>query len=479
MVASSLYLDASPPNGTRPQPETSNLPRSDPSPHAQPRGWLQRTGIFGAYLFALFALLGITPATVGLLLFVLAFLFHFRDWRALSCDPLAVTALVFTLYAAVHSLATYLTTPLEPLADAALEAGGDWMKLLLFIPFAYWAGGDPKRIRLLLLLALMGFAVATLRKIDWAGFDASFFATRFANYLPPIAFGMYTGLGTLGLVALREHFWHPASDGIPRWLRATSWLLLLVMMLEGLMLSYSRGSWLSFAIAACFLIYLESRTHRRAAPVRGANRGVRILAAAAVAVAITALVAVQSKHIVDRLQGESETLASVLSGDFADLPSNSAGLRVHALRFAADLWSQRPWTGWGAGSSRYLVAHSGRPDTLKDDEVWLAHLHNTYAEILVQLGILGFLLVVAQVWLLVRGSTAARRKGRMPGDLGRFFAVALVFVLIWNLTSYRVIRHDYIFFWIVFAGSAYSFRLRALLQERSGLPSPAPRQESG
>jgi hypothetical protein len=33
-------------------------------------------------------------------------------------------------------------------------------------------------------------------------------------------------------------------------------------------------------------------------------------------------------------------------------------------------------------------------------------------------------------------------------------------VLVWNLFEYRVVKHDWTFFWILFAGTAYSFRLR-------------------
>jgi len=454
------------------------LPRGNPSPHTQRKVWLPRMGLIGTYLFALFALLGITPATFGLVLLLVAFVFDFRDWRTLVRDPMTVTALIFTLYVAIHSLATYFTAPFAPLGNAAFKAGSDWAKLLLFIPFAYWAGGRPERVRLLLLLALLGFALGTLQNIDWSAFDPSFFTTRFEHFLPAIAFGMFTGLGTLGLVALRGHFWHPASGGAPRWLRVTLWLLLLAIMLEGLVLSFSRGSWISFAIAAFFLLFLEWRLQRHAASTHRASRGIRIAAAAA-AIAFSALVLVQHEQIGGRLQGESETLANALSGDFASVQSNSSGLRAHALRFAGDLWSQRPWLGWGAGSSRYLLAHSQRPELLMDEGVWLPHLHNTYAEILVQLGILGFALATAQVWLLVRGSASTCRSGQMPADLCRLFAASLLFVLIWNLINYRVVRHDYTFFWIIFAGSAFSFRLRALLQQGRSRPSAAPLEESG
>jgi O-antigen ligase len=448
------------------------VPLGNPSHRPELEDWPRRIGLFGTYLFSGFALLGITPATVGLVLLALAFLVGFRDWPTLGRDPLALTSLVFALYVAIHSLNIYLTAPVDALGEAAVEAGIDWIKLLLFIPFAFWADGRPERIRLLLLLALASFVVGALRKIEWAELDASFFTTRFEVYLPAIAFGMFTGLGALGLIALREHFWHPRSGGTPRWLRLALWLLLLAFTLEGLMLSYSRGSWISFAIAAALLIYLEWRDRRHTTSGHSVQRGARIVAASVVAIALVLPIALQHRQIAQRLQGGGETLSRVLSGDFADVPSDANGLRVHALRFAGELWSQRPWLGWGAGSSRYLLAHSGRPELKMDGKYWLPHLHNTYAEILVQLGIVGFALFAILLWLLVRAGAAACRNGWMPDDLCRFSAASLLFVLIWNLGDYRLVRHDYTFFWIIFAGSSYSCHLRILREKNHGQLPP-------
>jgi O-antigen ligase len=434
-----------------------------PSPLLKSGDWSRRVGLFGLYLFTAFALLGITPATVGLILLTLAFVIGFRHWRILGRDPLAATALVFALYVTIHSLLTYLSTPIDAQAKAAADAGVDWVRLLLFIPFAFWVGGCPERVRILLLLALAGFMVGALRKVGWTQLDASFFTTRFETYLPALAFGMFSGLGALGLIALRERFWRTGSGRTPRWLRLVSWLALLAFTLEGLMLSYSRASWLAFAAAAALLAYLEWRGHRA-----GVLRGTRIAAVLVVAFALALPIALQHRQIADRLEQGGETFSKVLSGDFADVPSDTNGLRVHALRYALELWAQRPWLGWGAGSSRYLLSHSGRPELMMDQRFWLPHLHNTYAEILVQLGIVGFALFAVLLLLLARAAAFACREGRLPGDLCRLFAVSLLFVLIWNLGDYRLVRHDYNFFFIIFAGTVYSFRLRFLLEEGRG-----------
>jgi hypothetical protein len=56
---------------------------------------MRLVGVAGAYAFAFFSLLGITPASVGLALLTLAFLADFRHWRALWAEPVIKLSLLF------------------------------------------------------------------------------------------------------------------------------------------------------------------------------------------------------------------------------------------------------------------------------------------------------------------------------------------------------------------------------------------------
>jgi O-antigen ligase len=426
-------------------------------------GW-SRAGLVGLYVFAFFGLLGITPATVGLVLLALAFLIRFGAWRRLVRDPVALLAMVFGLYVAVHSTIAYLLAPTPALAEAVIDNGTDWVKLLLFIPLAYWAAGRPDRVRLILLLGLAGFTLATFRKIDWATFDAAFFSTRFESYLPAIAFGMFAGLGALGLLATRRAFWAVRDRPWQRWLAVALWAVWLLILLEGLLLSQSRGSWLGFLGGLAVLVLLEWRTRPAMTAPRTRRRWPAILLIVAV---LGVILSSQYQTIGMRLTDQTDTLQQVMSGDVTEVTSDPVGLRVNALLFTVEKWRERPWFGWGAGTSREWIASSGRADTLLDNVNWLPHLHNAYAETLFQFGTVGLLLAVALVWALVRATGDECRGGRLPADLCRLFLITLVFVLIWNLFNYRVVRSDWMVFWILLAGSAYSFRL-ARLTESSG-----------
>lgn len=426
---------------------------------ASTRPWdagLERVGIFGIHLFALFALLGSSVAAAGLLLFLVAFVLRFRDWPRLGRDPLALVCALVVLYVGLHSLVFYLALPPGDMADDVAETGASWAKLVLLIPFAYWAAADPVRIRRVLLLLLLGFTLGFLRKIDWAAFDAAFFQTRFENYLPGNVFGMFAGLGVLGLVVFRRRFFGEGSRGTLRLARVILWVLLLAVLLEGLLLSFSRGSWLAFVAAA--LLYLWQERQRGA----GRRHGAALLAFGAL---FALLAAAHWGSIEVRLREEIPILEQVVQGDLEGLQHRSVGIRVLGWRYGFSEWLQHPWFGLGAGTSRHRIAASGRPELLMYGQYWLPHLHNTYLEILYQLGVVGLVLIASLLWVLARGTAAERRAGRLPEDLFLFLQTTLVFALIWALFDYRAVRQDWVVFWIIAAGSAYSFRLRTLLAD--------------
>lgn len=434
----------------------------DSPPHSGPL-WPERAASFGMYVFCFGALLGVSVGYAGLILFVVAFFFQPGAVRTLSKDPLFLLSLAFAAYVLSSGIFWYIYGPTAEYGISALETSIAWIKLLFFIPFAYWAAKRPERIELLFLLFIIGFALGFLRKIDWANLDASFFTTRFADHLPALAFGMFSGISVLGLLILRRPIIQLASERGVRGLGILLWILLLALTLEGLILSFSRGSWLAFIVAAmAWMLTAWTRRRRSGDPGQAPKRVLSLLLTGGL---LAGLLYLNAGNISDRMTHERSTIHQLLTLDLSGLESSPIGLRIHAWSYGLELWTQRPLFGWGADSSRYWIRHSGRPELQEDGEVWLSDLHNTYFEVLFQFGILGALLFAAMVLVLVVDTARSCRRGEIATELCRFFLAGLVFVLIWNLINHRVTNHDWRFFWIIFAGSAYSFRVRALLDK--------------
>jgi O-antigen ligase len=439
---------------TQPLPDT---PRLKPS-IAPTDGW-SRAGLVGLYVFVFFGLLGITPATVGLVLLTLAFLIRFDGWRRLARDPVALLALAFGLYVAMHSSIAYFLEPTPTLAQAVVDNGTDWLKLLLFIPLAYWAAGRPDRVRLLLLLCLAGFTLATFRKVDWASFDATFFSTRFESYLPAIAFGMFAGLGALGLLATRRAFWAMRDRPWQRWLAATLWAVWLLIMLEGLLLSQSRGSWLGFLGGLAVLMLLEWRT-RQATTARPARRRWLAILSGRRRPRGHPVEPVSDHRDAAHRPDRHPAAGDEWRCDRGDLrPCRPARQRtaLHRREMA-----RTPLVRLGCGHQPRMDRRQRANGHPHGQRQLAAASAQRLCRDLFQFGSIGLLLAVALVWALVRSTGNECRAGRIPVDLCRLFLVTLVFVLIWNLFNYRVVRSDWMVFSILLAGSAYSFRLARL-----------------
>ncbi len=434
--------------------------------------WLGRhaedLGGVGLYLFACFAWLGTTPATLGLALSTLAWLMSRPDWRALAHEPVALCALLFGGFVFLHSLIMAILAPSGTSPWMTLATGLAWLKLLLLIPVGHWCAGRPQRVRRLLLLGALGFTVAVLRKIDWAQFGPGFFTTRFESYLPAIAFGLLSGLGALGLVALRQAFWSWWGTWI--WPGRLLWALWLAWMLEGLVLSQSRGSWLAFLGGLSVLLLGEWRARNRSGLewLRQHPRQVLLIG-----LLLAGGLLVHHETLLKRFTEHTDTLVQIAHGT-PDIASDPVGLRLKAWLFAFELWRERPWFGWGAGSSRTLIAHSNRPWDLFDHDHWLPHLHNTYLELLVQFGLTGLILFTSWLVALVWAGHQAQRSGLLPSDLWRLYGATLVCILIWCLFDYRAVHVDWLFLWLLIAGSLDGFKRagKQLLPQdkRSGSP---------
>lgn len=74
----------------------------------------------------------------------------------------------------------------------------------------------------------------------------------------------------------------------------------------------------------------------------------------------------------------------------------SALQRIELTRYGWDLWKERPWTGWGWGSTSNLVPQA----TLVEGEY--PHFHNTWVQILAEVGVVGILLIALFAWFGLR-----------------------------------------------------------------------------
>ncbi|RNE92054.1 O-antigen ligase domain-containing protein [Marichromatium sp. AB31] len=432
----------------RPPPATPipSLAGTDAMPNPTPiatRALAERAGVAMLYLLAASAFLSTALASIAMAGLALAFVLAPPAPRApwhWSPASLAVVALCLLVVARAAVAALDPSVPHGLLWESAL----DWCKLLLFIPFAHFLAGERPRALRLLGLALAGLALGMLWRLDWgllASDPGAFLGERDQYGFTAIATGLYTGSALLGLMLMRERLLARAAQAFPRWSLILAWGLLLGLFALGFLQSQSRGSWVAWLPALLLGLVL-------AAPARARLDGRvlrRALWIAVLAAVVLVLVAFQADDLLWRMREDLAWISGAREGTAA----SSLGQRWSAQLVGLSLWLEHPWFGWGPGLSQWLMDLSGDPGVRDGAGVALRHLHNTYLEVLVQFGVAGLFCCA----LLTLALLTASWRGCAGDRLLRALLIALwCYLLLWELTNYRMVRHDWLMYWILLAG---------------------------
>jgi len=383
--------------------------------------------------------------------------------------PLIWIAAVLALYCLAQTLLLRLLSgeggPMPQLGDAV-----DWARIVVFVPAAYAIAARRERLPLLLLLALIGLIGGMLIRMDWVlllDAPGRFLSARDGFGFGAIAFGLYSGTALLGLIVLRRRCWQDAQ-GRARWPRVVAWLVALALVLQGLVMTGSRGAWLAMLAGLAAVLWLQRRQGPmvRSDSVRPSTSSVRArVVLVLVGSALLALLLANSGRVLDRFAEELDTARALATGEIAYDRDSSLSLRLHAQLYGLEAWSERPWLGWGAGTTRSLMEASGELALRSPEGIVLKHLHNTYLEAAVQLGLGGLVLFLALhlglIGLVARRLASAddASTGDSDRDCLIFLVAALVLLLVWDLFDYRLVRQDWRGYWTLLAGAALSLGL--------------------
>lgn len=449
-----------------------------PAPHDQSRQQLSDwIGFSGLVLFSGFALLSVSGAYLGLGLMLLALLITPGAWAELRRQPLVWLSLLCLAYIGARALMAINDAP-PPLRGSIAQEGLNWGLLCLFFLPAWWMKGSPQRVLLALGLMLAGFLLGALLALDSATLRHILHGGRSGlHFGKPIIFGFHCAVGLLGMVALiqalraGEHL-HSAPRRL-RWLWMAFASAALLLFLQGLILSQSRGVWLAF-VPALALTWFLSRDRSRQAPIEHRRRSA-LIAGALMLVILLPTLALHWHSIGARLAFEQRELGVVLTQGLDEAPLTSSTYRLHLWRFGLHSWLERPLLGHGPGSSQILVDQAKRTE-LTNPESGLAydHLHNAYLELLNQLGLVGLALVLALIGLLLRGCIRAHRNGQLSHTLFAFLCGNLMLIAIYSLTDFRHLHWNWQFYWLILAGAIFSLDARIETQQNPSANAKNP-----
>lgn len=411
---------------------------------------VDRVAVTGLYLFALGAFAAPAAANVGLALTALAALGRPRTTLAvLRRHPAGLPLLALAGYLILHGAGFGLA---RGLSAADVDTLGDLAKLVLVLPVGLAVAGEPSRARWALLLAGVSLLLCMELHVTGAELRQALAdgVTRLGFGLPMIAFGLYAATALLGLFLLV-----PAAVGrLPAPQRPAAVVLstaAAALVGVGLLLCRSRGAWLALALV---LPVCAGALLRQGRLPRPAVAGLGVLLAGGLLL---------GGESVARRVGDDQAAYAALAGmvqapsggaALDALPPDSVGLRLRLSGLGFERWLERPLVGHGPDAGKRMIAAAADP-ALRS----MAHLHNTYLELLVRFGafgLIGFGAVVAGFAAGLRG--AARRGGLVP-ELGLFLAGALALTLIWSAFDFRLLRQDFRFHAMLLGGIALGLGL--------------------
>ncbi len=410
-------------------------------------------GLSGLYLFSFTAVLGIAGANIGLLLMLIAMLLQLPDvWQCYRSSRLVRLVLLAVAYIVISAAVAgyFLPETRSQQWDQMLR----WGDLGLVLLVAWWLRGDPKRFYLSFALFAAGAFIRMFLFMPWdsvqAVLDGSYRPWGFGLW--HISFSSYLVVILLGLILFSRRWVLSVDSRLGRVLLILLLLLSMLVCIEGILISKSRGTWLAALLVLPVVILLYGRT--LLCLKSGLSVG-RVVAVAGVGVVMAGFVfSPQLDGVMERVTQERETFRLLLEDDVSRVPTSSVGIRIHLWHYGIQKWLERPLLGWGTGTEEYLMKQKWESGVFGKSQYIPPHFHNIYIELLVRFGLVGFLLMASIVWLIYREVWRRYSDGQLPSDWFYFLVGTLVFSMIWSCFDIRIIKWDYRNFVLLFFAAA-------------------------
>lgn len=380
------------------------------------------------------------------------------DNRDLRKDPAIQLGVLFFIYIVMSIIWHRLTLP-----DSFPHTTSDrrFLRVLYFIAIAYAIA----RSRLLtawqhLALAFVGLLVYLVISFDKTEWVLAWNGNR-------VDFGIHnaqhTGIVfatcTLALMFFTPRFLHwtkrkPLSVALGS---ASLWLSVLLFSIWGVFVSQTRAVWLGLSVALLLLpgisVFARSlRGNQLVSPKKflsGSIAGILLLGLLATGFDVPGLVG-------SRLSAEKITWETLrLAAAHEEQSLTSVGVRVASWSASADWIMERPFMGWGGRASRTLIRQSDLfSDTFKKT---FNHLHNSYLQVLVEIGLVGAVFIVGIMMIIGRACIKSYKNQAMPLDVFLFSWTFFLFWLVINIFESYIIYPSGTYLIAVIAGFIYSF----------------------
>ena len=306
-------------------------------------------------------------------------------------------------------------------------------RIYLFIPIAWWLGGNNRTIALFLGTALVGLFFACLQDPNFNQTLAQIFQGWRVDFgiLNAQHVALFFSLGLIGCLS-----YLPGALKLQKLSHRIGYITLLIsgvaVCTVGIIATQTRAAFLALTIAFGAAIVLGII---RLIKTKKNKLNFKALWSTLIVVLIVGSITVASRHsLINSIRSESGTFKAVITGDWQNIPYTSVGVRVNTWLQALEWIAQKPFIGYGGKVRTDIIKQSTRhPDWVKEA---FGHFHNSYVEITLAFGLFGLALALAPV------VSSFKRSVSFSNPRHNFALFGLVIFLVMNMFE------SYLFFWV-------------------------------
>lgn len=411
-----------------------------------------RIGVGALYVFAASAWVSTALANVALGVCLLAFLAQLPgEWGRIRREPMFTLALIAGVYLLGNALWAMHHQP--QLASAQPRAALSWFSLWLFVVTGWWCAGSERRIRIVLGLAFVSLVASLLMDFDWAQWHATLLEGRRSGIgFTAAAAGLYTATALLGWLLIATPWDLDLKSRVTQSLAFVGWIAVILLLLQVIIISQSRTTWLALILVGISLITFAACSHKQAVKALPQGQVFKIIIGMSIiAICLLGILLADNEVIVRRFIAFKD----ITLMDWAHTP-NTIRVRLSLVQYGFEKLLERPFLGWGPDTvvTREFATADGFPALAQQPD-----LHNSFLVLLLRLGLFGELIYLAGAVHLSRRVWQACRRHGMSHRMFLFLLGTAGLTLLASLMNFRWTHIDFRFFWLLLAGVAFSYAL--------------------
>lgn len=406
----------------------------------------ERIEVFSLNAFALCSLCAFGLANIFILFFCIYALINHKDIRR----PYEGSKIfyLFLIFAAYISISAIIFSEIFPeTRKFQINSIYWWLAPWTFLIVAWLIRGRDYLIFQMLQFSFVGFLFRILTESDWSIYRDWLSGGRYGFGYPWLVTSLFCAVFLAGAFIFRDKILKNKVATIFYYFIGVPFILFVMAV------NQSRGMFIVIALIlfCSVLIFIKNIFFEY-------GRERNVLTFLFISVLSSFILLSQYKNIKNRFIEENYLYEKILKFDIKEIPYSSIGARIHFINYGKQLICERPFFGWGPGTSstQYLAKKDNifLTQSEKENLSAFSHLHNLFLEVVVRFGLVGFAIYFISVVVFIYFFKLKNKT--IETNILNYCIVFTVLNLYFNIYDFRYIYQDYRNFLILYLGIFFS-----------------------